>query len=124
MEKKEVVKTKICKACGREKEITSFYRHPKCKDGYNSRCKLCLIQRNLIRYKKEEKKHTFRDNPLSGAGVTKEDYEGMWLLLKALGYDLTQDIHSQFCEKYNLKLKNRQVQRTRDKYSADYFDLT
>lgn len=123
MEEKEVVKTKICKACGREKEITNFYRHPKCKDGYNSRCKLCIIHRNLIRYKKETKKHTFRDLPLSGAGVTKHDYQGMWLFLKAMGYDLTQPIHNQFCELHNLPLKKGKIQRTRERYPPEYFDL-
>lgn len=124
MEEKEVLKTKICKACGREKELDSFYKHGKCKDGYNSRCKLCIIHRNFIRYKKETKKHTFRDNPLSGAGVTKHDYEGMWLLLKSFGYDLSRPIHEQFCEKYNLPLKKRKSQKTRDKYPPEYFDLT
>lgn len=123
MEEKEVVKTKLCRACGREKELNSFYRHSKFKDGYNSRCKLCCIARNLIREKKKEKKHTFRDNPLSGTGVTKYDYEGMWVLLKSFGYDLSRPIHQQFCEKYNLPLKKPKSQKTRNKYPPEYFDL-
>ena len=64
-------------------------------------------------YKKwrEEKKKT--PDPLGAhsalklTNTKKTDYCDMYRFLGKIGYDLTRDIHIQFCEKYNLPLKKR-----------------
>lgn len=32
---------RTCKKCGEEKPIAEYYKHPKCKDGHDTKCKVC-----------------------------------------------------------------------------------
>jgi 5-methylcytosine-specific restriction endonuclease McrA len=33
--------SKVCKGCGVEKQLSEYYKHPGCKGGVNSKCKVC-----------------------------------------------------------------------------------
>lgn len=49
--------TKVCKKCKEVKPLTSFYKHPKTRDGKFNSCKECVIEENR-KYRK--------NNPLYG----------------------------------------------------------
>lgn len=59
--------TKVCTKCGLEKELSSYYKHPRRKDGRGSACRDCLRLRDRELYYekkqklKEEKKNELRD---------------------------------------------------------------
>jgi len=38
------METKICKKCSIDKEIENFYKNKKLKDGYESKCKSCVLE--------------------------------------------------------------------------------
>jgi hypothetical protein len=48
------METKICTKCGENKSLDEYYRHAKYKDGRQSECKSCIIDRNK-KYCKTEK---------------------------------------------------------------------
>jgi len=94
-----VLKTKVCRACGIEKDIKQYHTAKGVGDGYTARCKKCKMDGLLI---PKEKKEKIEYRPLTLAAPSMEDYVEMYLTLKVMGYDLTKDIHEQFCHKYNL----------------------
>lgn len=98
-----VLKTKVCRACGIEKDVKEFHRQKGISDGYIARCKKCKNDGILIPKDKKEKQE-FR--PLTLAAPTEEDYTEMYLMLKKMKYDLSRDLHIQFCEKYGLTPNN------------------
>jgi superfamily II helicase len=38
------METRICKKCSLDKEIQQFYKNKKLKDGYESKCKSCVLE--------------------------------------------------------------------------------
>lgn len=145
MKEKEPLKTKICAACQKEKNIMSFikngttgYFSKRCKicvknqvfkiddrtetkqcsacneiksvkkfnktynvEGYASRCKLCI--KNKILIPKELRETPGRKEPVMELYATsKKDYVETYKFIESIGYSLQEDIHLQFCKKYNL----------------------
>jgi hypothetical protein len=104
--------TKVCKACGIERPITFFWIVV--NEKRQSRCKICFKKKIFIspkvdgeyfpKKKKFNKSEMFRLN-----APTFEDYVLTYKFLETCGYDIKEDIHKQFCEKYNLKYKKKNV---------------
>jgi len=101
---------KVCKHCGIEKDITSFYKKKSSPDGHQSVCKICT---GIIT--NEYKEIRLRDNPpvkkkkqdpkeLSLVGSCKNDYCSMYSAMGRLGYNPEMDIHIQFMNKWGLKV--------------------
>lgn len=110
--KKEPLKTKICCACKKEKDWNSFYRNALMPSGWESRCKVCKNTRVSCRAKKSKViKVQYRDAPHLHY-VKKEDWIDTYDFLKLIGYDLTKNIHEQFCIKYNLEPKERTKEKS------------
>ena len=108
---------KICCACGKEKELTKFYRNTRMKDGHFARCKRCFVEKKLCRQGRpfkedkdsevnEQKKKTYNYKSsfleLRLVNTSKNDYEETYKLLEKLGYNVLESVHNQFCEKYGL----------------------
>jgi hypothetical protein len=113
---KEVLKTKVCCACRKEKDITSFYRNIMMPTGWEARCKLCKKDKVSCRAKTDRSK-SGRPKQMSSPqlwNVKKEDWIETYDFLKTIGYDLSGDktIHEQFCEKYNLKPRKRMYEKS------------
>lgn len=99
---------KICCACNQPKELKQFYVSRNMIDGYFARCKNCYNNRKKCKPGRKSPydievyvsdkcvKHIKLVKP------SKEDYVESYNLLKKLGYDLSESIHKQFCDKYNL----------------------
>jgi len=103
---------KICKACDTEKPIKQFYRNSVFKDGYDSRCKLCKSQNKKIYkaqgdWKKPKPYQQKWEEQFNIKAATKTDYLLMYEFMKKIGYDIDQDVHQQFCDKFKLKYKKR-----------------
>jgi 5-methylcytosine-specific restriction endonuclease McrA len=47
---------KVCKSCGEFKSFDNYYKHNTYKDGYWSKCKVCLKQRHLDTYERKTEK--------------------------------------------------------------------
>ncbi len=62
---KETAQTKICSRCGEEKELDTdhWYRKPKLKSGWSSRCKDCLQKLAKENYKKHKVKENKAEEP-------------------------------------------------------------
>lgn len=56
-----IVNKKICRYCQQEKELEAFVKCPKCKDGYNYRCKECTKESKKD-YLKEYHKEYYKEN--------------------------------------------------------------
>ena len=101
---------KICNNCMIEKEVTSFYKKKNAKDGLQTVCKICSysIQKEYQQTKKAQepqKRKVKRDGKfLSLAGMRKEDYCNMYLLLSKMGYKIEMDIYPQFMERWSLNV--------------------
>lgn len=114
-EKKEVLKTKICCACKKEKEIKSFYKNKMMPLGYESRCKVC--KQNKLKcngrgeYGKKAGRPQLKNTPQLW-NVRKEDWIETYEFLKSIGYDLNKNIHEQFCERYDLKPRKRMYEKS------------
>lgn len=52
-----IVNKKICRYCQQEKELEAFVKCPKCKDGYNYRCKECTKESKKDYYKENKDKY-------------------------------------------------------------------
>jgi hypothetical protein len=113
-----VLKSKICCACKKEKEITSFYRNAAMHTGWEARCKLC--KQNKLKCRKpngtgRKSKPLVLPSDLKAPmlfNVVKEDWIDMYEFLKSIGYSLDRNIHEQFCEKHNLKTRKRMYERS------------
>jgi hypothetical protein len=101
---------KVCKYCGKEKDITSYYKKKAAPDGHQSVCKICT---GIIT--NEYKEIRLRENPpvkkkkqdpkeLSLVGSCKNDYCSMYSAMGRLGYNPEMDIHTQFMNKWGLKV--------------------
>lgn len=110
--------TKTCITCKKEKSVESFHKSKAYTDGRNSKCAICVNNYNKIK-NKEHKKET--DPSLRGMVILlpkKDDFHKMYLFLQSIGYDPSKDIHQQFCDKYNLTYKKRDVSQ-KNKFSYD-----
>ena len=93
---------KKCNHCGTEKVFSAFTRNNLCVDGYLNICKECY---NLRAKKYREKKERQPPTDFSGlklTNTTKEDWCKAFEFLERIGYDLTKDVHQQFCDKHLL----------------------
>ena len=104
---KELVETRICCSCKKEKPIKSFYKST--AKSIADRCKLCNQQNKkcIDVIEKPVKKGRGNSDGPALFNVSKRDWEKTFLFLKQIGYDLNKDLHLQFCEKYNLEPKKR-----------------
>jgi len=109
---------KYCAACEQTKPIKLFYRLATSNDGYTARCKRCMIDKIKI-FKGESKTKAklshlrSHDEIIDLRGITREDIRQSYLLIQSLGYNICEDIHLQFCEKYNLPPKKKKYIRPR-----------
>jgi hypothetical protein len=93
---------KQCSKCKKNKELTSFHNNKRMKDGKCPVCKICVSLGEKTRRLKPKEK---LDIDLRGGVLTKGEYCMMWNFLSSMGYNITENIHEQFCEKYNLPTK-------------------
>jgi hypothetical protein len=103
----KITEDRCCEACEVVKPINQFYRNNALIDGYERRCKMCKI--NRVKINKNEPKYPNRkpyqqewENYFNLVGVTKNNYRSMYIFLEGIGYDLSQNIHEQFCKKWNI----------------------
>lgn len=97
--------TKICCACGVQKELKNFYKNNALPSGIERRCKICKMSqakcpRTTPKRIPKRKKEFGLNKP------SKEDYKNMYYFLKLIGYN-PLNAHQEFCEKYGLKPKKR-----------------
>ena len=83
---------KYCKSCTDLLPIDKYYPMPRNKVGFNVRCKACEMKKRRDKY--EARKPVW---------LTRED------LLSSMGYDVNGDIHLQFCNRYNLPYKEKEI---------------
>ena len=101
---------KICKYCGKEKDLTSYYKKIASPDGHQSVCKICtgIITKEYKEKRQQdfvEKKKEKRDpKELSLVGTTHRDYCSMYSAMDKLGYNPEMNIHIQFMKKWGLKV--------------------
>jgi hypothetical protein len=101
MEEKEPVEKKICKVCEKEKKTTSFTKLLSGNRG--GVCNLCKSLGRTIKKENISSKKVTKNHPLSLGNVSIKDYVLMYQFLERAGYTLgNNDIHEQFCKKYNL----------------------
>jgi hypothetical protein len=102
-----IIKLKTCKACLIERPINNFEKSKDWSDGYQSRCKICKKNGTKIVFASDgkwAKKRNIKTN-YRGLVITnpmKQDYIDTFMFLRDAGYNLKEDIHIQFCEKYGL----------------------
>ena len=116
---------KVCKHCGIEKDLTSYYKKSASPDGHQSVCKICT---GIITNEYKEKRKM--ENPsviivkikrdpkeLSLVGTTHRDYCSMYSAMSNLGYNPEMDIHTQFCEKWGLKVSKSPRKGPKNQFS-------
>lgn len=111
---KQDLQFKTCCACKKEKEIKSFYRNMMMPSGWESRCKLC--RQNKLKCRKGKSKRNAAKPALKNVpqlwNVRKRDWIETYEFLKSIGYDLSKNIHEQFCERYNLQPRKRMYEKS------------
>jgi hypothetical protein len=96
-DKLQIRVTKICNICNIEKDLTEFYKHPSCKDGYRLQCKDCHNAMHTQRY-------TANPDVLADLrykakyNITIEDYNDMFI---------EQGGRCAICGKHQKDLKNK-----------------
>jgi hypothetical protein len=93
--------TKICAACEIEQSIDEFWGDSSLEGGHNRRCRTCVRARILIPIERRINKFTEETRKAN----LKDEYDTLYLFLERIGYDLTKDIHQQFLDRHNQKLK-------------------
>lgn len=99
---------KKCNCCKKIISTEQFQRRGRTKDNLSYCCKACLSEKSRVKDKSSN---------LKLSRFAKDDIDGVYKLLETLGYDITQDIHSQFIkraeEKYGVLMtyKNRRYER-------------
>jgi hypothetical protein len=103
---------KICCACKKEKEMKYFYVNSRMRDGHFARCKTCFNQKKLCNRGRKNgedvverrciKKYKNSFLGLRLLNTSKQDYIETYKFLQRLGYNLSESIHEQFCEKHSL----------------------
>ena len=92
---------RICAACELELPIYEFWGDNSNEGGKNRRCKTCVKTKNLIPLENRLSKITDE----SRKALLKAEYDTVYSFLEAIGYRLDQDIHQQFLDRHNPKLK-------------------
>lgn len=113
--KKEVLKFKVCCACGKDKEIKNFYKNNIREDGFDGRCKACKIACKKCRQGRRKTKPIFTKQDKNAPmlfNVTQKDWIEMYKFLESIGYSLEENIHIQFCEKHNLTPRKRMREKS------------
>jgi len=114
MEKKIDEGNRVCCSCQKQKPLTEYYKNRNVSSGYSGKCKKCVSSGNLCikKEKSNKKKLIKREVGPTLYSVSKEDWLETYSFLKSIGYDLTKNIHEQFCLKYNLKEKKRTYEKS------------
>ena len=99
MNELELVEKKICRACNILKRLKSFQT---LKSGNKGNvCNLCKsLGRRIPREPKPSR--IPKNITLQMGFVRKQDYTEMYKCMELMGYNLSQDLHEQFCKKYGL----------------------
>ena len=101
---------KICRFCKKEKDIESFYKKKISPDGYQSMCKICttVVTKEYKEKRRQEhipeKKMKNDTKELTLIGTTNSDYCTMYSAMSKLYPNPNVDTHTQFCEKWGLKV--------------------
>lgn len=110
-----VLKSKICCSCSKDKDIKNFPKNSVKPDGYENRCRQCKLSGKKCRRGPKKVKPLVLPSDLRAPmlfNVVKEDWVDMYEFLKSIGYSLDRNIHEQFCEKHNLKKRKRMYERS------------
>jgi len=67
---------KVCSKCNTEKPLTDYYGHKKGKDGFDSYCKKCILEKRKIDYKNGKTNGKVLKRLY---GITNADYNAMLL---------------------------------------------
>lgn len=111
MNHQEGLKTIVCPACQREKEVKYFYKNNQNYNGYQPRCKICQQTKKRINPNRPDKPMS-SVRALCLSRIDKNDFIDAYDFLKKSGYDLERNIHIQFCEKYGLIPKERTKEKS------------
>ena len=113
---------KICKTCGLEKKITSYFKNRNNRDGLQSSCKICVT--NKVKYYRQLKKDTeskdrerWDSKALNIIGASKGDYCQMYSFMSKIGYNPEMDIHLQFCEKWGIKTPKQRSVKAKNQFT-------
>jgi len=109
----KLTETKVCKSCNIERPITFFWRVV--GDKRQNRCKVCFKNKMFIqprcapedRPEKKSKYNKSHDEIFRLDAPTANDYKLTYKFIESCGYNIFEDIHKQFCEKYNLKYRKK-----------------
>lgn len=99
------------------KPLKDYHKQKVSKDGHNNKCAMCVNDYNKVKNRIKEKPRP--DGSLRSMVIvhpSRYDYLMMYKAMEQMGYDLEKDIHLQFCEKYNLPPKQRQI-KNKNKWS-------
>ena len=103
MEQLEPVEKKICRACNNLKKLKSFQLLKSGNRG--SVCNVCKSQGKRI--PREPKPSRVPKNIALQLGfLRKQDYTEMYKAMELMGYNLSEDLHEQFCLRYGLTPNN------------------
>jgi len=103
---------KKCSYCKQIKDVSFFYKSSNSKCGLQSTCKKCSYEqtkdcnekRKIIQEDGIKKTKT---KSLTLSGVKQSDYCEMYKMVFKMGFDPSnseKDVHTQFCEKWGLKV--------------------
>lgn len=109
---------RVCVKCFQSLPHSDYYKSRREQGGFRSHCKYCD--------KKYYRKNFFVKNHDTLEGyvkATKQDYYETFSFLKSIGYNLEEDIHKQFCEKYNLTPRKRSS-RNKNIYNPKDFNFS
>jgi hypothetical protein len=104
---------KICKACGIEKLFKDFQKNLKMKSGRTNCCKKCISIGNRIKDPNKASAQTqlkwekMKDTTSKLSPAKPEDYRVLYEFLSVMGYDVNQDVHQQFLDKWNAGVKDK-----------------
>ena len=117
------METKLCKICLQVKDISQFYKSKMTRDGYLNGCKMCKSKGLKIpKSSEKEIRPKRRESSVRLALPTKQDYLQMYELLRGLGYDINNgDVHKQFVDKWNGKIKVKMNYKQREANSPNSY---
>ena len=96
---------KRCSTCRKFKDIDEFSRSRTYKDGYAYVCKQC---NNAYQRKKNFERKPYNPKDIfDRVRVTKGLVSDTMEMLELMGYNTSEDVHLQFCLKYNLPYKEK-----------------